>query len=1064
MKATINLAQFNEKHILVGLGGTGGKILRQFRKRMFMEYPKTEIEKMPLGFIYLDSDATDLDAEWNDIGIDYSISSNGRINIKSMEFDKLKNNVSSFKGIQPWFGEPAEWNVLNLNAPNGASQRRRIGRTYFASHLKEPGDSNYNHILNQIFYECDDKLKKDKTTFHVFSGIAGGTGSGTIIDIIAQISKGYPNSNTLIYLVLPETNNPRNSGKNQAGYYYANAYACLAELNAISLNSFIEKDSLGQTDLFYQPYDISGDYLAGNDRVKAKFGNCYLFQDVNEKGKTYDIDEQVPKIISDFVYQSIFYLNGGTASVAIQKLTENQSDSLERDKYSGKLERSAAFASAGIMRIALPDEEITNFLGNSIVLNALYQIKYNNWKNEIGYDDSKRSDDISKYLKIEGKGSKKEDWKLRLNYLSLDNVIQTSDIALNVKTIEDEWAAVSTGFLNNVVNRLKNGHTKTPLSDLWNSYSNYSDELFRGCGVKKWWNQKEVEKVASAIFDEIIHPDIYKMWLGDRNTIPELSLIQIKELLLDLTGLLDKISDEANEGIRKLTADKFDSKTSKDSIKGCLSEYTALTKVYANIGLLGEFLLGKQGKVITDANTFAYRYYRNLAELEAYGFSKKLIIVLKKRINLLSSAIEDLLKKIDTAIKENEKITSELRKRYFNKEESVKSEQVYVQYIDNSENIKKIYTEFFVKQEDILQKEAYEIRLGMASRIKSEDFVKLNDAVKSEDFKNEFLYRTKFRIPVIQDALIDSQKIDKKSLFVNNNVLRYLKNLNDVDLKNKIKQLHDFSLINCVPELLQSKITEYGINSIFKQIFVLAIPNFPDDPAIPGNMIFRAKFISDIQAEIKGGLTIVESVNENEIVLFKVSKEMPLRTFNHVNKLYKEYKKRKEGTQFEEARLTLHTEGEGSQLPLLTPLNDEEYKIYKSEIFIKEYLPLLILGLGMKIVKKELLPSVGEECYIISASSALDDDLVLGKKLLLCKDEMFINKSLVESLLIKKVDEKLKDKSAYFLRPAKDKLIEFISNDVLNRILSTECGNDKNSSEFEIIRKAAQTVIQKLKA
>ena len=229
-------------------------------------------------------------------------------------------------------------------------------------------------------------------------------------------------------------------------------------------------------------------------------------------------------------------------------------------------------------------------------------------------------------------------------------------------------------------------------------------------------------------------------------------------------------------------------------------------------------------------------------------------------------------------------------------------------------------------------------------------------------------------------------------------------------------------------------------------------------------MIFRAKFISDIQAEIKGGLTIVESVNENEIVLFKVSKEMPLRTFNHVNKLYKEYKKRKEGNQFEEARLTLHTEGEGSQLPLLTPLNDEEYKIYKNEIFIKEYLPLLILGLGMKIVNKELLPSVGEECYIISASSALDDDLVLGKKLLLCKDEMFTNKSLVESLLISKVDEKLKDKSAYFLRPAKDKLIEIISNDVLNKILSTECGNDKNSSEFEIIRKAAQTVIQKLKA
>lgn len=1060
MKTTIDLDQFNEKHILIGLGGTGGKILRQFRKRMFMEYPKTEIDKMPLGFIYLDSDAADLDAEWNDIGIDYSIDTTGRVNIKSAEFDKLKKNISSFKGIEPWFGEPSEWNGLNLNAPNGASQRRRIGRTYFASHLQEPGNLNYIHTLNRIFYDCDDKLQKNKTTFHIFSGISGGTGSGTIIDVVAQISKGYPkDSNTLIYLVLPETNNPRNAGKNQAGYYYANAYACLAELNAISLNSNKEIDVSEQTSLFYQPYDISGNFLKVDERIKAKFDNCYLFQDVNEKGKTYDIDEQVPKIISDFVYQSVFYLNGGEASEAIQKLTENKSEGLERDEYSNKLERSASFASAGIMRIALPDEEITNFFSNTIILNSLYQIKYNNWKNDIGYDDSKRSDDISKYLKIEGKGNKKEDWKLRLNYLSLDNVVQASDIALNVKTIDNEWATVSSGFLKNAVSRLKSKQTKTPLADLWNSYSKYSDEQFRGCGVKKWWNQKEVEKVASAIFDEVIHVDIYKMWLGDKNTPSELSLTQAKELLSDLTELFDKISDEANEEIRKLTNEKFDSKTSKYSIKGCLNEYTTLTKEYAGISFLGAVIFDKQEKILQKANTFAYMYYRYTAELEAYGFSKKLILVLKKKTNDLYTAIEELLIKIDSAIKESEKTTTPLQKKYLDKSSTTSSENVYVQYIDISENIKKIYTESFIKQEDILQKEAYEIRSSMAKKIKNNDFIKLNDALKSEDFKNKFLYDTKFRIPLIQDQLIVNNKIEKKESFVNNNVLRYLKNLNTVDFKNKMKELHDFSLINCVLDPLQSTISKYGIKPIVEQIFVLSIPDFQEDS------VFHKDVIEIISSYIKGVKpTVVKSINENEIVLFKISKEMPLRTFNHVNKLYNEYKKRKDGNQFSEARLTLHTEGDGGQLPLLTPLDGEEYKIYKGEIFVEEYLPLLLLGLGMNIVKKELVPSLGEECYLISAPSLSEEDLVLVKKLLLCKDAMFENKALVDTLLRKRVDEKLMDKSAYFLRPAKDKLIDMISNGVLNNILTTECDNDKNSTEFKIIRKAAQTVIGKLKA
>ena len=43
-------------HILVGLGGTGGKILRAFKMRMFEEFPKAEERKnLAVSLLYVDS-------------------------------------------------------------------------------------------------------------------------------------------------------------------------------------------------------------------------------------------------------------------------------------------------------------------------------------------------------------------------------------------------------------------------------------------------------------------------------------------------------------------------------------------------------------------------------------------------------------------------------------------------------------------------------------------------------------------------------------------------------------------------------------------------------------------------------------------------------------------------------------------------------------------------------------------------------------------------------------------------------------------------------------------------
>ena len=48
----------NSNHILVGLGGTGGKILKAFKMRMFEEFPDAkDRDKQPVALLYVDSTA-----------------------------------------------------------------------------------------------------------------------------------------------------------------------------------------------------------------------------------------------------------------------------------------------------------------------------------------------------------------------------------------------------------------------------------------------------------------------------------------------------------------------------------------------------------------------------------------------------------------------------------------------------------------------------------------------------------------------------------------------------------------------------------------------------------------------------------------------------------------------------------------------------------------------------------------------------------------------------------------------------------------------------------------------
>ena len=103
-------------------------------------------------------------------------------------------------------------------------------------------------------------------TFHVVLGLAGDTGSGSVIDAVAQLRDLYPDSRRfriLVYALLPDAYPHPNW---DTGNYHANGFAALTELNALSVGG-------------YQPYDVTG--VKERLSLNGPFNGCFVFS--NEK-------------------------------------------------------------------------------------------------------------------------------------------------------------------------------------------------------------------------------------------------------------------------------------------------------------------------------------------------------------------------------------------------------------------------------------------------------------------------------------------------------------------------------------------------------------------------------------------------------------------------------------------------------------------------------------------------------------------------------------------------------------------------------------------------------------
>lgn len=1024
--------------ILVGLGGTGGKVLKAFKKRMFQEFPADIREKIPVGFVYVDTTDEMMrpgDKTWYVLGEDAQFKNNEFVFIKGVDLDQIFSNPSGFPGLKGVIGDPEVMQKTIGNLGAAAGQKRRAGRILFGANV-----AKYRQAVNAQFDKCKKISGNDKTTVLIFSGLAGGTGSGSIVDVVAQTRKidQFMNDNTsiVVFPMIPEITPPSGC---DAGRYHANGYAALQELNALLVGS-------------YKPFDLTG--LSPTGRVefgglKRIANGLMVYSDVNENGYTVDPHKELPQIVSDFAFARVFMeANDNTEeydrSFSFENIDDWRNEYWEKAK-SGEIipYRTKAVGSFGIKRIVIPEEEIKEYFTYSLGRQSLLQLRYNNWNDDMGFRDAPANMDWGEYVKGLDKklGNPLEDWRFTDKHITLDLPILPSD--------EGKWGTIS-AYWGKVIPKWLEDATGTPqpIAKLNELCSKGLNAGFRGAGVTEFYaGKKEVrEKIADEICSRM-EAGIFDKWAS--GTFSLFNLLELIDTIVSETQNRIKQMEDRAVKLRQLV-DKLD------------KERQDAAEEYNKAGLLVKQLKGKA--MLANYSEVMLKLCQRRTEVEGSVFAADMLKVLVSKENILRGRIEKFVSTISDAIEESDKQAGALCKDEAN---TGSLEGTVIRYYDQPKV--KEFTQMMIHSKKNQENISTAVREEILKLIGSEKtFSRANTAI-DQDALNDIFEKT-VREKVI--SIHDNTLIETSEKLINRSILEQLaEQYNSADslklFAGKIMKesgvMVKFNQTELGLTVKNNTTTEVGKN-VAKKVILVSLPK------VEGNEKVQ-KFSSDLKnalvAAADAGVKILvdaSSDRKNEITVMSLTYCLPLRTLDSL-KFYKERydylvdNPNMTASQIRENKVILHSEGTGEQFPdlFLTPEKQ------KSQLR-KEYMPWIMLGFATGIIKNgDVMDGTGRKMF---GTVEVDEDLGLEtlKPIAAKFSEIGLSEAFTETFcedVKAQVEEKFHGEFLHIenrvneLRP---KIQQLLSGSIL-----PETGNNQGSKEFLEFAEAAKKAIEILK-
>ncbi|MBQ8045863.1 MAG: hypothetical protein IJ269_05875, partial [Bacteroidales bacterium] len=535
-------------HLIIGLGGTGGKIIREVRKRIYEEFRTLEPgEGVHIDYVYVDSSTEDLNdrKDWKVMGKSVHLGEAQKVNINGVNASML-DNIKMYPGLEAFLnGEDVRMmrgeKMGPLITAGIGGQRRRLGRTLIANNMSDKNNSlNFEATVRSAVQRLQQNSSDQSVNFHICAGLAGGTGSGSIVDAVSLIRKWFYNPQdpktfkVRLMVYMPEQTMVHTN--HDAGFYQANGYAALSELNAMSVGKYHPVDIMGEKELF-------GDRAQRLLQNQEAFEACYIYSNVNEYGKTLELTQELPSVVANFLFQTIVASDivGDKGRMSRVEGCENEGAGPEVDQ-AGQSTRSRKFLSFGITRVSYPESEVREFVTYSYATQVAKQLTYNYWIGGQGYSERTLDEVGSGYLEEIKQPRNRGSLMLDNSRLMLSSAIIDNDSSKKWKDIDETWSSRTARETNDIMQT-------EPDKKLWvNSLNerckNFFERDFRNQGVKAFYtNQRKELKGYAKFIRRHIESKMFTDWTaGNRSMLEVEKYISI--LISDCNELINKFTEQ----------------------------------------------------------------------------------------------------------------------------------------------------------------------------------------------------------------------------------------------------------------------------------------------------------------------------------------------------------------------------------------------------------------------------------------------------------------------------------------------------------------------------------------
>lgn len=624
-------------HILVGLGGTGGKILRAFKMRMFEEFPtQEERKKLPVSLLYIDSTNEMMPKDgkprpdFRVMGQDASFTNNEFLNIKAVDVEHILNHINNYPSVKGIVDNVTAIKSAIGSLGQAAGQKRRAGRLLFAANA-----IGYVNSLRDANSRAEAiSAVASPTNIYIFAGLAGGTGSGAVVDAVVQARKAFPQAKISVFAMLPEMNLPK-SDMDQ-GRYYQNGYAAMNELNALQSGR-------------WNPQDVTshGEAKLYNDRTKGVADGLTVYSNVNENGLTINSLEELPKVVSDYVFARIFYISevDQVNSDIIRAYNfENMDDfALEFDEAANPdsngripVARTKKINAFGIKRVMYPELRILKHITYTVGESVLYQFKYNNWQENQGFIDAERNKDYRRDYLNKDNMSK---WMLDDTHLTLETKVLETDS--DYPKFNEYWHDKAIAYAEEAK------RASCPLNELDNIMGEFYANHFREDGVEGFYGSKT--RAIPEMAKEIRHK--VESGLFDKWKLGDVSIVELQKVS---KLLLERITEIRTELETK-------SKEEKENYEACDADRSANVNEWSRLGIL-QRMVNVGARRYADHQNILTDYYTSKTMLVAYEFAKQLAARIYVELGKMDADISAFAQKINEALEETEKLIAAQRK------------------------------------------------------------------------------------------------------------------------------------------------------------------------------------------------------------------------------------------------------------------------------------------------------------------------------------------------------------------------------------------------------------------